>query len=56
MNNSEPDWDKTLEGRLNDLHSEFCRDHLGPSLHLKAEVLEYPMSMLDDNWQLLNWT
>jgi len=52
MNNSEPDRDKTLEGRPN-TSSEFCRDHLGPlGSHLKAEVLEYPMSMPDDNRQL----
>lgn len=41
-----------LEGRPN-TSSEFCRDHLGPlGSHLKAEVLEYPMSMPDDNRQL----
>jgi hypothetical protein len=41
-----------LEGRPN-TSSEFCRDHLGPlGSHLKAEVLEYPMSMPDDIRQL----
>jgi len=41
-----------LEGRSN-TSSEFCRDHLGPlGSHLKAEVLEYPMSMPDDIRQL----
>ncbi len=42
INNSEPDWDKTLEGRPK-LGYEFWRDHLRPlGFHLKAEVLDYP--------------
>jgi hypothetical protein len=41
INNSEPEWEKTLEGRPRYAY-EFWRDHLKPlDFHLKAEVLEY---------------
>ena len=42
INNSEPDWETTLEGRPKFVY-EFWHDHLSPlGFHLKAEVLEYP--------------
>jgi hypothetical protein len=42
INNSEPDWETTLEGRPKFAY-EFGHDHLRPlGFHLKAEVLEYP--------------
>ena len=42
INNSLPDWEKTLEGRPK-LGYEFWRDHLRPlGFGFKAEVLEYP--------------
>src|SRR5467141_151188 len=42
INNSEPDWETTLEGRPKFAY-EFWHDHLRPlGYHLKAEVLEYP--------------
>ena len=42
INNSEPDWEPTLEGRPK-LGYEFWRDNLKPlGFGLKAEVLDYP--------------
>jgi hypothetical protein len=42
INNSEPDWETTLESRPKFVY-EFWHDHLRPlGFHLKAEVLEYP--------------
>jgi hypothetical protein len=42
INNSLPEWEKTLEGRPK-LGYEFWRDHLRPlAFGLRAEVLEYP--------------
>jgi hypothetical protein len=55
INNSEPDWDKTLEGRPKAGY-EFWRDHLRPlGFHLKAEVLEYPGGMPGDIGFFLTW-
>ena len=48
INNSEPDWDQTLEGRPRAGY-EFWRDHLRPlGFHLRAQVLEYPGGMPGD--------
>jgi hypothetical protein len=48
INNSEPDWDRTLEGRPRAGY-EFWRDHLRPlGFHLRAQVLEYPGGMPGD--------
>lgn len=42
INNSEPDWEPTLEGRAK-FAFDFWHDQLRPlGFHLKAEVLEYP--------------
>lgn len=55
INNSEPDWDKTLQGRPR-LGYEFWRDHLKPlGFGLKAEVLEYPGGMPGDIGFLITW-
>ena len=55
INNSEPDWPQTLEGRPK-LGYEFWRDHLRPlGFGLKAEVLEYPGGMPGDIGFLLTW-
>ena len=55
INNSEPDWDKTLEGRPK-LGYEFWHDHLRPlGFHLRAEVLEYPGGMPGDIGFFLTW-
>ena len=48
INNSEPGWEETLEGRLK-LGYEFWRDHLRPlGFGLKAEILDYPGGMPGD--------
>jgi len=55
INNSEPNWETTLEGRPK-LAYEFWRDHLRPlGFHLKAEVLEYPGGMPGDIGFILTW-
>ena len=55
MNNSEPDWETTLEGRPKFAY-EFWQDHLRPlGFHLKAEVLEYPGGMPGDIGFILAW-
>jgi hypothetical protein len=55
INNSEPDWDQTLEGRAK-LGYEFWRDHLKPlGFGLKAEVLDYPGGMPGDIGLFLTW-
>jgi hypothetical protein len=55
INNSLPEWEKTLEGRPK-LGDEFCRDHLRPrGFGLRAEVLEYPGGMPDDIGFILTW-
>jgi hypothetical protein len=55
INNSEPDWEATLEGRPKAAY-EFWHDHLRPlGFHLKAEVLEYPGGMPGDIGFFLTW-
>ncbi len=55
INNSEPHWEETLEGRPK-LGYEFWRDHLRPlGFGLKAEVLEYPGGMPGDIGFFLTW-
>jgi hypothetical protein len=55
INNSEADWEKTLEGRPKAAY-EFWQDHLRPlGFHLKAEVLEYPGGMPGDIGFFLTW-
>ena len=55
INNSEPDWEQTLEGRPK-LGYEFWRDHLRPlGFGLKAEVLDYPGGMPGDIGFFLTW-
>ena len=55
INNSEPDWEKTLEGRPK-MAYEFWHDHLRPlGFGLKAEVLEYPGGMPGDIGFFLTW-
>jgi hypothetical protein len=55
INNSLPDWEKTLEGRPK-LGYEFWRDHLRPlGFGLKAEVLEYPGGVPGDIGFFLTW-
>ena len=55
INNSEPDWETTLEGRPKFAY-EFWRDHLRPlGFHLKAEVLEYPHGKPGDIGFFLTW-
>ncbi len=55
INNTEPDWPQTLEGRPKAGY-EFWRDHLRPlGFGLKAEVLEYPGGMPGDIGFLLTW-
>ena len=55
INNSEPGWDTTLEGRPK-LAYEFWHDHLRPlGFRLKAEVLEYPGGMPGDIGLVLTW-
>ena len=55
INNSEPEWEKTLEGRPKAAY-EFWHEHLRPlGFHLKAEVLEYPGGMPGDVGFILSW-
>src|SRR5215475_14446103 len=55
INNSQPEWDKTLEGRPR-LGYEFWHDHLRPlGFGLRAEVLEYPGGMPGDIGFFLTW-
>ncbi len=55
INNSEPDWETSLEGRPKFAY-EFWHDHLRPlGFHLKAEVLEYPGGMPGDIGFILSW-
>jgi hypothetical protein len=55
INNSEPDWEETLEGRPK-LGYEFWRDHLKPlGFGLKAEVLDFPGGMPGDIGFFLTW-
>jgi hypothetical protein len=55
INNAEPDWEATLEGRPKFAY-EFWRDQLRPlGFHLKAEVLEYPGGMPGDIGFILTW-
>ena len=55
INNSEPGWEETLEGRPK-LGYEFWRDHLRPlGFGVKAEVLEYPGGMPGDIGFILTW-
>jgi len=55
INNSLPDWEKTLEGRPK-LGFEFWHDHLRPlGFGLKAEVIEYPGGMPGDIGFFLTW-
>jgi hypothetical protein len=55
INNAEPEWEKTLEGRPKAAY-EFWHDHLKPlGFHLKAEVLEYPGGMPGDIGLILSW-
>jgi hypothetical protein len=55
INNSEPDWPDTLEGRPKAGY-EFWREHLRPlGFGLKAEVLEYPGGMPGDIGFFLTW-
>jgi len=55
INNSEPDWPQTLEGRPKALY-EFWRAHLQPlGFGLKAEVVEFPGGMPGDIGAFLTW-
>ena len=55
INNSEPDWEETLDGRPK-LAYEFWHDHLRPlGFGLKAEILEYPGGMPGDVGFFLTW-
>ena len=55
INNSQPDWEQTLEGRPK-LGYEFWHDYLRPlGFHLRAEVLEYPGGMPGDIGFFLTW-
>jgi hypothetical protein len=55
INNAEPDWPQTLEGRPKAGY-EFWRDHLQPlGFGLKAEILEYPGGMPGDVGFFLTW-
>ena len=55
INNSEPGWDQTLEGRPK-LAFEFWREHLRPlGFGLKAEVVEFPGGMPGDIGFFLTW-
>jgi hypothetical protein len=55
INNSQPDWEKTLEGRPK-LAFEFWHDHLRPlGFGLRAEVIEYPGGMPGDIGFFLTW-
>lgn len=55
INNSEPDWPHTLEGRPKAGY-EFWREHLHPlGFGLKAEVIEYPGGMPGDIGFFVTW-
>lgn len=55
INNAEPDWPQTLEGRPQAGY-EFWRDYLRPlGFGLKAEVLEYPGGIPGDIGFFLTW-
>jgi hypothetical protein len=55
INNSEPEWEKTREGRPKAAY-EFWHEHLRPlGFHLRAEVLEYPGGMPGDIGLILTW-
>src|SRR5260370_18886758 len=55
INNAEPDWPGSLEGRSK-LGYEFWHDHLRPlGFGLKAEVLEYPGGKPGDIGFFLTW-
>jgi hypothetical protein len=55
INNSEPDWSETLEGRPK-LGYEFWHEHLRPlGFGLRAEVVEYPGGMPGDIGFFLTW-
>ena len=55
INNSEPDWPETLEGRPK-LAYEFWHETLRPlGFHLRAQVLEYPGGMPGDIGFFLTW-
>jgi hypothetical protein len=55
INNGEPDWEHTLEGRPKSAY-EFWHDHLRPlGFGLKAEVLEYPGGKPGDIGLFLTW-
>jgi hypothetical protein len=55
INNSEPAWEETLEGRPK-IGYEFWRDHLKPlGFGLKAEILDYPGGMPGDVGFILTW-
>jgi hypothetical protein len=55
INNSEPDWPQTLEGRPKAGY-EFWRDHLRPlGFGLKAQILEYPGGMPGDVGFFIIW-
>ena len=55
INNSEPGWEETLEGRPK-LGYEFWHDHLKPlGFGLRAEILDYPGGMPGDVGFFLTW-
>ena len=55
INNSEPGWEETLQGRPK-LGYEFWRDYLRPlGFGLKAEILDYPGGMPGDVGFILTW-
>ena len=55
INNSEPGWEATLEGRPK-LGYEFWHGHLRPlGFGLKAEILDYPGGMPGDVGFFLTW-
>jgi len=55
INNGEPEWEKTLEGRPK-LAYEFWHESLRPlGFHLRAQVLEYPGGMPGDIGFFLTW-
>jgi hypothetical protein len=55
INNSLPDWEKTLEGRPKAGY-DFWAEHLRPlGFGLKAQILEYPGGMPGDVGFILTW-
>jgi hypothetical protein len=55
INNFEPDWPQTLEGRPKAGY-EFWHDHLRPlGFGLKAEILEYPGGIPGDVGFFITW-